>query len=237
MRRSKAAILRLIDTLKVRLLLTRIVFDKMKYDYQPIPWLGIDKANIRGDASIDRWNKIRPLISNNSSMKDLGCCVGYFCHSVTELNGMRTFGYDLNSDFITIANYTKTYVANGENEVFINMALTPETVQYVSATEVTLLLSVWHHWVYHYGLADASTMLKKVWALTEDTLFFESGEEEVADEFKLPFSCGASDWLEDYLNEQLVDAQISRLGQFSAGNYAHYSMKDKKRTLFMVKRL
>ena len=231
------ALRNVLEVIKIRSLLTRYFFDGMKFDYQPIPWLGICAADVRGPASIERWNAISPLIGTYDSFKDIGCCVGYFCHNAASDHGMYTFGYDLNKDFIDVANYTSKYVENGEREVFINMNLTPKSVQYINFTDITVLLSVWHHWVFYYGLSEATLMLQDVWCRTGEMLFFESGEEEVADEFSLPFKSAAASWLEQYLQDNLEGAKVSRLGEYSAGNYSHYLVKNHKRTMFLIRRV
>ena len=68
-------------------------------------------------------------------------------------------------------------------------------------------------------------------------MFFESGEEEIKKEFNMPFNDKkAKDWLFNYLNEVLDNAKIVPIGEFDAGNYAHYKIKNIKRTVFKISR-
>ena len=101
-------------------------------------------------------------------------------------------------------------------------------------TDATILFSLWHHWVFHYGLETATQMLKIVWSRTNHVLLFESGEEETQEEFNLPFDKKASDWLVEYLLSNLSNSKVEELGEFSVGNYKHYKIRDHKRTVFAV---
>ena len=220
--------------LQFRIDTTRFLFDKPKYDYQPLPWIGIEKAEIRGEATYERWEKIHSYLKDSTSLKDIGCCVGFFCHKAAESFNMHTIGIDNNDQFLRIARYTKQYVKNGENESFYNMTMDKNNVETLPQTDATILFSLWHHWVFHYGLETATQMLKIVWSRTNNVLLFESGEEETQEEFNLPFDKKASDWLMDYLLFNLDDAEVERVGEFSVGNYAHYEIKDHKRTVFAI---
>lgn len=221
-------------SLQFRIDTTRFLFDKPKYDYQPLPWIGIEKAEIRGEATYERWEKIQSYLKDSKTLKDIGCCVGFFCHKAAESLNMHTIGIDNNDQFLRIARYTKQYVINGENESFYNMTMDKNNVETLPQTDATILFSLWHHWVFHYGLETATQMLKIVWSRTNHVLLFESGEEETQVEFNLPFDKKASDWLMDYLISNLDDAEVERVGEFSVGNYAHYEIKDHKRTVFAI---
>ena len=221
-------------SLQFRIDTTRFLFDKPKYDYQPLPWIGIEKAEIRGEATYERWEKIQSYLKDSKTLKDIGCCVGFFCHKAAESLNMHTIGIDNNDQFLRIARYTKQYVINGENESFYNMTMDKNNVETLPQTDATILFSLWHHWVFHYGLETATQMLKIVWSRTNHVLLFESGEEETQVEFNLPFDKKASDWLLDYLISNLDDAEVERVGEFSVGNYAHYEIKDHKRTVFAI---
>jgi hypothetical protein len=122
---------------------------------------------------------------------------------------------------------------------FFNLNVNLKNTAYIANTDVTLLLSIWHHWVYLHGLNVATQMLKEIWKKTETLMFFESGEEEVSDEFKLPFKKNilAKVWLKDYLTSVLINCKVLEIGKFSSGNYNHYKIKNHKRTLFLVQRI
>ena len=235
---KRAKLLRFIDNLKIRVLLTRYLLDTPRLDYQPLPWIGISKANVRGKETIDRWNSIKNNLNNSKNLKDIGCCVGYFCHSAVSELDMRAFGYDLNDNFIFIANHTKKFLKNSEKETFCQLKIDPKSVKFLPTTDATLLLSIWHHWVLNFGLDEATSMLREVWKKTEKVLFFESGEEEVLQEFKLPSSTDAkfSIWLKNYLSKTLDDSRVNIISTHKAGSYDHYKKKDQERSLFCISR-
>ena len=147
---------------------------------------------------------------------------------------MVSIGIDSNQRFLRIAEKAKKKIKNSDKVHFINMMTTPQNISVMPRTDATILFSLWHHWYYSYGIEEASKMLKSVWNSTNKVLFFESGEEEVKEEFKLPFDKKASHWLADYLKTTLNVNVISELGEFEAGNYEHYQIKNHKRTVFMI---
>lgn len=226
----------MLKKIQLRIDTTDYFFDKPKFDYQPIPWIGIKTAGVRGKATVQRWRVIRNgIISNDKSIKDIGCSVGYFCISASKKLKMYSIGIDTKSRFLRIANNSMPEEVLGRCN-FINMLIDETNVDILPNTDVTLCLSIWHHWVYVYGLVGATNILKKLWQTTGRVMYFESGEEEVKDEFKLPYPDGvlAVDWLEEYLVTNLKDVNVIKVGKFFAGKYPHYVIKNKKRTLFML---
>lgn len=222
---------------RLRVLTTRYFFDPMVADYQPLPWIGLHEA-IRGEATLARWEIIDLHLSRGvSSVKDLGCCVGYFCHMFASNRGGFAIGIDQNAEFLEVANFVRLDAGLQSREAFLNIELSPSSVEVLPRTEATFILSIWHHWVLHRGLTDATEMLASVWESTSQVLFFESGEEEVAEEFNLPFSSNAREWLFDYLSGALVGSHVELIGEFPAGNYTHYEGGSKNlRGLFKVTR-
>jgi len=171
------------------------------------------------------------------TMKDIGCCAGYFCHKTAEKREAFVIGIDANAQFIRVAQYVRDRAGLNDREVFMEMRIDSETVGTLPRTDVTLLLSVWHHWVFEFGLNIATLMLQSVWDSTSNQLFFESGEEEVEHEFGLPYhGTKASEWLMNYLESTLRGSNISVIGSFSAGAYEHYKLKSVQRSLFLIER-
>jgi len=236
--RFRERLLGFLEYLVFRLDTTKFIFDKPKFDYQPIPWLGMNEAAIRGETTKERWNKIQQHLNNQKSLKDVGCCVGYFCISASEKFGMNTIGVESNERFLRIARHAvpKKYLNNCN---FINLEINEHNVALLPKTDVTLCLSIWHHWVYHYGLEAATKILTTLWQNTNDILFFESGEEEIMEEFNLPVapSMSVKEWLLDYLNGLCDDGKVEIIGEFCAGDYSHYKIKNHKRSLFKVQKM
>ena len=191
-----------------------------------------------GKATELRWEVMQKHFkSGHKSMKDIGSCVGYFCISASEKFGLQTFGIEMNDMHLALSR--RAVPDNLKNKCsFMNMIVEPRNASTMPHTDITLLLSVWHHWVYNYGLDEATVMLQKVWDSTSSDLYFETGEEETKEEFNLPFPSNtkASQWIKDYLQSSLKGAHVETLGKFEAGNYEHYSQKSYKRTLFKVSR-
>lgn len=219
---------------------TRFLIDSPRFDYQPIPWKGIYEAPVRGLGTVERWAAIKAdLVERNlESLKDIGCCVGFFCISAAEDLGYQCIGFDLNRRFLRLARSAVPRSLRSQCH-FLNMSLNPQTIRLVPPTDVTLCLSVWHHWYFHFGQAGATEILKVLWQRTNTVLYFETGEIETAEEFNLPFTSQeqAVSWISDYLNKIFPDARVSKMGEFRAGNYAHYAHKEIKRTLYKIERV
>jgi hypothetical protein len=90
-----------------------------------------------------------------------------------------------------------------------------------------------------FGLEKATSILQSLWKSTNHVLFFESGEEEIKDEFKMPFPDDqpAKLWLGKYLKETLPSSIVEEVGRYEVGKYSHYQLKDFKRTLFKVSKM
>lgn len=229
----------LLDNLRFRTETTKFLIDKPQFDYQPLPWVGITNASVRGKATVGRWRVIKKNIPKSvKSLKDIGCCVGYFCISASNELGLVSFGIDNNSKYLRLGRYaTPKKVKDKCN--FIHLSIDPDTIAVVPQTDVTLCLSIWHHWVYDYGLKKATEILKTLWNKTNVVMIFESGEEEIAQEFKMPFSRvnkPVKMWLKDYLEQNLDHCTVKIIGAFEAGDYPHYKIKGHKRSLFKITR-
>lgn len=239
LRNVRQKLLLLMQYLVFRMETTRYLIDKPRFDYQPLPWLGMDDAKVRGEATKLRWGKIKTYIGNeHRSLKDIGCCVGYFCLSAGSEFGMDTIGFDRNPMHIRLAERARS-AAGLEQCGFVRIGLNERNIRLLPPTDVTLLLSVWHHWAHEFGMDGATGMLKKTWERTASMMFFESGEEEIMDEFGIPFAKGqsAKDWLMEYMAQHCVDSRVEIVGEFEAGRYEHYGEKGHKRSLFLVSRV
>lgn len=236
MRQFKDKLQKLVNSMQFRIDTTDSLLSKPTFDYQPLPWVGIDEAPIRGEATIQRWIAIKPYIKESTTLKDIGCCVGYFCLSAADELDLYSIGIDSNPRFLRIANYAKQSIKLPAKVTFLELDVNPISISILPKTDITICFSIWHHWVFHYGLDNATTMLKSLWESTNNTLFFESGEEETKKEFNLPFDQDAKTWLLNYLRTNLNQANVNAIGEFPAGNYDHYSIKNIKRTVYQITR-
>ena len=86
--------------------------------------------------------KIQSYLKDSKTLKDIGCCVGFFCHKAAESLNMHTIGIDNNDQFLRIARYTKQYVINGENESFYNMTMDKNNVETLPQTDATIFFTL-----------------------------------------------------------------------------------------------
>lgn len=224
----------IIEQLYWRSLTTKYIFDAPKGEYQPFPF---DKKLIkmrRYESTVERWKKMKPvLVSENvKSLKDIGSCMGYFCHKAAE-SEIQSFGFDRNLTFVSISTLISKKMNLIKAPSFTRIEMNPDTVCFLPRTDATLLLSVWHHWYFEFGEVLADKMLLKVWQNTQKVLIFESGEEEIWKEFEFPdIDTSAKDWLQAKL-ESLPGGEVLALSATSAAAYDHYELK-MDRTLFAV---
>ncbi len=233
--REKA--LNCLERLIFRLDTTKLVIDTPRLDYQPLPWVGILQAKIRGEATYSRWEQIAKYLTQQQgkSALDIGSCYGFFSIKMAEM-GYDVIGIDPNPRYIRIARYAVPRSLRKHCN-FLEIELTPNNINILPCVDYTLLLSVWHHWVYQFGLPKATEILTAVWRRTQDILFFETGEGEVIDEFNLPFRAdNARQWLKDYLEKTCANSTVEILSEFPVGKYEHYTSRGATRALFMITR-
>ena len=229
--------IRWLDRVVFRLDTTRYLIDKPTLDYQPAPWAGVDEAGVRGDGTYARWELISTHLPREPGRiaVDIGCCYGFFSIKMAEL-GYEVVGIDLDPRYVRIARHA-TPEELGPHCNFMQMTLTPDNVSVVPPADVVLCMSVWHHWVFDYGIEDATEMLGSIWENTRAALFFESGEDTDKEEFHLPF--GDQDgrfWIANYLGASCPGSSVEVIGETPVGKYEKYGDSDERRALFVVAR-
>lgn len=200
----------LIDPLQFRF----DVFPSLRY--QPLPWIGIHEAN-RGAGTSQRWAAMKPLIASSGSRTalDIGCNVGFFCFAMAEM-GLCAVGVEAASKELRIAGFARRKL-KASNVGLLSLQVNPGTVAILPSGDTVLLLSVWHHWVKGFGFEAATAMLQQVWARTGKVLFFESGENEMPADYRLPAMLpSAREWLGAYLKATCESSRIEWLGQMKA---------------------
>lgn len=237
MNRIRSKVRRGLEHLLFRLDTTKYIVDRPTLDYQPLPWVGVHSAGVRGRGSVSRWEDIAARVPPGAGKAalDIGSCYGYFAIRLAEL-GYNVIGVDLNPRHVRIARYaTPSHLRPTCN--FLEMDITPQNVGTLGTVDCTLLLSVWHHWVQRFELGRATDLLATLWHHTRDSLFFESGEGEVIDEFGLPFMAeNARTWLADYLHDTCTGSRVELISEHVVGDYEHYESREVKRGLFLVAR-
>lgn len=217
---------------------TNFIIGESELQYQPLPWIGLNKAQIRGDATRIRWDLIKQnLTSSDNSLKDIGSCYGFFCFKFAEMSkSNQAIGIDSNKKFFDVANYVIEKNESFRNQVyFLNSKITPQNIYILPPTDVTLILSIWHHWYFYYGQENALKMLKNVIDKTNKKIFIEIGEDEVAEEFNYPVKKDVKNWFKELLKKEL-SINLQEIGLSEAGSYQHYEIKNHKRTLFLIEK-
>ena len=197
--------------------------------YQPLPWIG--KVSVKRDEStIARWEAIkREITIQKGSAMDIGCNLGFFVLSLAEM-GFYAIGIDMDHSFKVISQYVQKKKGLG-NSAFSTMKTTPDNIETLPAVDIVIFLSVWHHWIKAFGHEQAREMFKTLWKKTNQTLFFESGEDSEIK--RLGIKEEPMVWLKRELREICDGGSIRVLGTFDKG--AH-KKKRQDRTLFAITR-
>lgn len=185
-------------------------------DYQPLPWLGLDRAR-RSAGTEARWAAMRPVLDEVGarSAVDVGCNVGWFSVQLA-LHGVVTVGVECDPKYYRTALHAARRLGL-RNLGLLVLEVSRETLQVVPPADAVLYLSVWHHVVKDRGLDVASDVLEGLWLRANRVLFFETGETELPASYGLPpLTPDARTWLHDYLERTCVGATVCHLGAHPA---------------------
>ena len=195
--------------------------------YQPLPWIG-KRSFKRDESTFERWEAIKKEIDiKNGSALDIGSNLGFFALRLSEM-GFYSIGIDMKHGFKVISEYAQKKAGIG-NAAFSTMALTPDNISSLPVVDITLFLSVWHHWIKHYGYEKAKIMFEVLWRKTNHVMFVESGEDSEIK--RLNIKEEPSVWIRKELESICSGGSIKILGTFDKG--AHKKKRD-NRTLFAV---
>jgi hypothetical protein len=238
----KSKLEKLSQKFRLRWYTTRFFFDKPKVQYQPLPWCGIEMAK-RDTGSRQRLKLIKSELGNETSnILDVGSSVGFFSISLAE-NGSFVTGLEMGKDKLKIAQCAAE-MAGVTTVSFVNMKVTTETVQLLPTFNVTLCLSIWHHWVRYFGLENANVILNSLWEKTTTCLFFDTGLTELPEYFNFPeLVQDPEKWLVANLQAVCPGGEIKNLGQsyaFPAEQFLSNGTKQESstitRNLYCIKR-
>jgi hypothetical protein len=207
-------------------------------DYHPMPWLGWSSA-ARSSGTLSRLAAIEEVLASDGLREgvalDIGSHSGFFSLKLAE-KGFFTYGVESVRSRV----YLSFLAAQRTKGCFNPIALkvSRDNVGWLPDSDVTLCLSVWHHWVRNFGLEDATEILSSLARKTRRYMFFDSGEGEMDERYKLPF--GKSDdpvaYLENYLSALPNAATVSQLGthQAFAPRDSSGARRTVQRTLFCL---
>ncbi len=197
--------------------LFRLRLDAFPYGrYQPIEVLpGRVK---RADGSISRWQAMLPVVEELEveSAVDIGANEGYFSLQLGAL-GVPTVAVEPDP-----TNYRTALLAlkrSGLDNVAVMAAVEvrEDTVALTPAADCTVFLSLWHHLVRWQGLEAATAITSRLWEKTGRVMFFDTGEEEMPDSFRLPaMGPDSRAWLERYLSETCEGSRVQFRGRHAA---------------------
>lgn len=198
--------------------------------YQPLPWLG-RSGGVRAESTYTRWSAIKSALAELPRVRtarDIGCNAGFFTVSLA-LEGIDTVGIEPDPVFARTAQYAVRHVTPSTGSIW-NLELRPSNVGLLPSADVTVFLSVWHHFVRLHGLPAATDMLQAIWKTTNVALFFESGEDDVPQSFGLPeMAPTPREWLADFLARECETGLVSFLGE-------HEGFYGRPRSLFAIVR-
>jgi len=202
--------------------------------YQPVASLPVGRAT-RGVGSESRWQAILPVVREQAveSAVDIGACEGYFSIMLGEA-GIPTIALEGAAGAARTAAFAVR--RSGLEDVgVLALELTPDNVVLVPASDCTICLSIWHHFVRYNGLETATEMLATIWSRTSKVLFFDTGENEMTPDYGLPqMTPDARSWLTAYLAEACEGSRIEHLGTHAAFDPAGRTVE---RNLFAVIRV
>jgi SAM-dependent methyltransferase len=105
------------------------------------------------------------------SALDIGCYNGFIALRLAT-KGVFTVGLDADRDLVALGQLA-AIAGKVDRVAFCCMTVDPENVQGLPEVDVTLLMSVIHHWIAAYGWSAATGMLSTVWTKTRRCLYFE----------------------------------------------------------------
>ena len=185
--------------------------------YQPLPW-PTRRRHTRAEGVTSRWEAMLPVIREvaPASAADIGCNVGWYSQRLASL-GIPTVGIEGYAPYYRTALYSAKRAPSRKLAITV-MTIDEENVRLLPRDDCTLFLSIWHHLVRDQGLDEATAVLSGVWRRTGKVLFFESGEQEMGPEYRLPnLTPDPRQWFTRYLGDVCVGAEVRHLGLHHGG--------------------
>lgn len=185
--------------------------------YQPLPWLRLEGGR-RAKGSAERWKAIRPELErlNARTALDIGANAGFLTIAMGQV-GINVMAVETDPRHVRTISYARRKLEL-DNVLVLDGWLEPGSIRLLPEVDVTVFLSVWHHWVRVFGLESATEMTEVMWKRTRRALFFDTGGSELQADYDLPvFRQGDESWLGEYLSTTCGSEHVVRtLGAYQA---------------------
>lgn len=197
--------------------------------YQPVPWVGIRKAQ-RDDSTMKRWRAIEnELKGREGSALDIGCNMGFFTFQMAR-QGFFCLGVESEALPYHICNLIKE-VCEFNNAVFMKATVDENFCRILPTVDITFFLSVFHHVVRQSGLKEATGLMTALMQRTRSVLFFETGQSNEPNvswaKHLPPMNPSPREWVENYFLS-LGASRVKHLGEY------HTHLSPVERSLFAV---
>ena len=198
--------------------------------YHPHPFKpAINKVEHR--TSKDRFSAIQPYLPPNSfTTLDIGCQEGYFLFRLSVHKGLK-LGIDMDENALDYARVlARKYKKN--NVLLANHHITKASdLDELPDFDVVICMSIFHHWVKHFGKKEALQILGKVAEKTKHILVFDTGEPtEITQKWAADMAF-ISPTTDEYFNEYFVKsgfAKVANVGEFDT------NLSSVKRNLYVA---
>ena len=203
--------------LRLRVGLQRILSLTHEYQADPFATEAVS-ARGKGRPCEDRYDALSEHLPNGEplSVLDIGCNRGYFVLRMAERGGF-CIGIDSDRNEIMYAR-AQAEIYRIPNVVFATMIVDGKSVESLPSVDVTLCMSIFHHWVRSFGVDKAKDIMQVIACRTVRYLIFESGGcEETEAEWAPELSFMGADstfWTRRFLTD-LGFSDIYEAGPFS----------------------
>jgi len=153
-----------------------ILLDMVKKEYGIYQNLDFpEMAGITCDRDCDiRWSKLKPEVSEGSSFLDLGSNMGYFCFQA-RFAGLFAMGIESHwANFALSQAFQRKYSI--DNISFVLSKISRSTLSPIPNFDYVNCLSLFHHFVFSYGLGESLELMKLIAKKTNKKIFFETGQ-------------------------------------------------------------